>query len=52
MKKIILLIILLTLLLFSCGESDVQAEVIIDKFTDNQEIYSVDNFIKYGFKVN
>ena len=52
MKKIILLIILLTLFLFSCGESDVQTEVIIDKFTDNQEIYSVDNFIKSGFKVN
>ena len=46
MKKIILLTILLTLFLFSCGESDVRVEVIIDKYTDNQKIYSIDNFIK------
>ena len=52
MKKIILLTILLILFVISCGESDVENEVIIDKFTDNQGTYTIDYFYKIGFKVN
>ena len=52
MKKIILLTILLIPFVISCGESDVENEVIIDKFTDNQGTYTIDYFYKIGFKVN
>ena len=49
MKKIILLTILLILFVISCGESDVENEVIIDKFTDNQGTYTIDYFYTVSY---
>jgi len=51
-KNLYIVLILLTLLIVGCGESDVENEVIIDKFTDNQATYTIDYFYKIGFKVN
>ena len=51
-KKNILIMFSFILLVIGCSESEEINKVSMEKFTDNGNIYSIENFLDSGFKIN